>query len=54
MLLGVTYGATRHSYLQKKEDSTRERRMQLKTERDNKIKEEKDKYAKGNLNYHNL
>jgi len=46
--LGVTYGASRHSYLQKKEDKTRDRRHQLKAERDAKLLAEKEKFAAGN------
>jgi len=46
--LGVTYGATRHSYLQKKEDKTREVRHRTKAEREAKIAAEKKKFADGN------
>lgn len=47
LLLGVTYGATRHSYLQKKEDKTKDVRRQLKLERDTKLAIEKKKFADG-------
>ncbi|KAL4135677.1 hypothetical protein QTP88_007273 [Uroleucon formosanum] len=45
LLLGVTYGATRHSYLQKKEDKTKETRHQKIAEREAKIAMEKKKFA---------
>lgn len=48
-MLGATYGVTRHSYLQKKEDKTKDRRHQLKAERDAVIAAEKKKYADGNI-----
>lgn len=51
LLLGVSYGATRHSYLQKKEDKTREARYQLKAEREAKMAAEKKKFAEGNLKF---
>jgi len=46
-LLGVTYGATRHSYLQKKEDKTKDIRHQKIAEREAKIAAEKKKFADG-------
>lgn len=46
-MLGATYGVTRHSYLQKKEDKTRDHRHQLKAEREAMIALEKKKYAEG-------
>jgi len=47
LLLGVTYGATRHSYLQKKEDKTKEVRHQKIAEREAKIAAEKKKFVEG-------
>ncbi|XP_025423610.1 ATP synthase subunit e, mitochondrial [Sipha flava] len=43
LLLGATYGVTRHSYLQKKEDKTRDHRLQIKAEREALIAAEKKK-----------
>jgi len=46
-LLGITYGATRHSYLQKKEDRSKESRHQKIAEREARIAAEKKKFAEG-------
>jgi hypothetical protein len=47
--LGATYGVTRHSYLQKKEDKTRDHRLQIKAEREALIAAEKKKLRDGNI-----
>ncbi|XP_060844358.1 ATP synthase subunit e, mitochondrial [Rhopalosiphum padi] len=49
LLLGVTYGATRHSYLQKKEDRTKESRHQKIAEREAKIAADKKKFAEAEI-----
>lgn len=51
LLLGVTYGATRHSYLQKKEDKTKETRHQKIAEREARIAAEKKKFAEGDYSF---
>lgn len=47
--MGVTYGATRHNFLQKKEDSTKDARNKAKAERDAKLAAEKKILVDGNL-----
>jgi len=47
-LLGISYGATRHNFLQRKEDKTKDARNKLKAEREAKLLEEKQKSAAGN------
>lgn len=48
LILGITYGATKHSYFQSKEDKTKDKRHQLKAEKEAKITAEKKKFAEGN------
>ncbi|XP_050439254.1 ATP synthase subunit e, mitochondrial-like [Adelges cooleyi] len=45
LILGIGYGVTRHSFLQRSEDKTREERYKKKAERDAKLALEKKKYA---------
>lgn len=45
--MGITYGVTRHNYLQNKEDKTKEVRYRLKAEREAKLLLEKQKFAEG-------
>ncbi|XP_050548206.1 ATP synthase subunit e, mitochondrial-like [Daktulosphaira vitifoliae] len=55
LLAGIGYGMTRHSFLQRKEDKSRDERYRLKAERDAKIAEEKKNFAAGiSMLYHTL
>lgn len=47
-MLGVSYGTTRHHFLQNKEDKTKDIRHNLKIEKETKIAEEKKKFTEGN------
>jgi len=49
LFLGVTYGVTRHNYLQNKEDKTKDVRQRIKAERDAKLLLEKQKFAEEEL-----
>lgn len=49
LILGISYGITRHSFLQNNEDKTKETRHKLKAEKQFKISEDKIIFAAGNI-----
>ncbi|XP_060857047.1 ATP synthase subunit e, mitochondrial-like [Metopolophium dirhodum] len=50
LLLGISYGATKHSFLQNNADKTKETRYKLKAVKEIKISEDKIKFAAEELN----
>jgi len=49
LLLGISYGATKHSFLQNNVDKTKEIHYKLKAVKEIKLSEDKIKFAAGNI-----